>query len=270
MLHLPPLHYFPIATSILFPFTFFLSYGISVGLGHTEFDWPYISDTSTHPPESCIFAQLINLGALLIAITVYIRFRQVDEFYRSREIRLSAVRVNDLALILGWTAAMGISLIANFQETNVFPVHFIGAILAFGVGALYLWTQIHSSLVLLSITHGSKTLWIRILLSVVCSVGFITAIVAESIARSEFHGHDKSKWLPTDGGWTPHVVSTVSEWIVALAFDVFILTFVNEFKQIALSMPNIVVRVNRVDTLFDANRGDVFEEAESLNVSLTT
>ena len=48
-----------------------------VKLGHTEMDWPYISDTGTFPPESCIFAQLLNFGALLVGIIVYIRYKQV-------------------------------------------------------------------------------------------------------------------------------------------------------------------------------------------------
>ncbi len=30
---------------------------------------------------------------------------------------------------------------ANFQETAVFRVHLTGALLAFGVGSVYLWTQ---------------------------------------------------------------------------------------------------------------------------------
>jgi hypothetical protein len=30
------------------------------------------------PPESCIFSQLINIGALLVAITIYIRYKQVN------------------------------------------------------------------------------------------------------------------------------------------------------------------------------------------------
>ncbi len=39
---------------------------------------PYISDTGTYPPESCIFAQFLNMGALLIGIDVYIRYKQVS------------------------------------------------------------------------------------------------------------------------------------------------------------------------------------------------
>ena len=49
----------------------------SFQLGHTEMNLPYISDTGAYPPESCIFAQFLNLGALLIGVDVYIRYKQV-------------------------------------------------------------------------------------------------------------------------------------------------------------------------------------------------
>lgn len=70
---LPPLYFYPLASALLLPATFFLSYTVSVSLGHTALDWPYISDTATRPPESCIFSQLVNVGSLLLAISFYIR-----------------------------------------------------------------------------------------------------------------------------------------------------------------------------------------------------
>lgn len=34
-------------------------------LGHVEAGFPYISDTATYAPESCIFSQFINMFAML-------------------------------------------------------------------------------------------------------------------------------------------------------------------------------------------------------------
>ena len=114
---LPPLYFYPLAGSILLPFTFALSYGISVSLGHTALDWPYISDASTRPPESCIFSQLVNVGALLLAVTFYIRYKQVAEHCRSYQIDSRYRSVNNLSLLFGWAGAVGLSIIANFQVT---------------------------------------------------------------------------------------------------------------------------------------------------------
>jgi len=47
---LPELHIYPILTAVIFPLTFIMTYTIAVLLKHTEFDWPYISDTAAYPP----------------------------------------------------------------------------------------------------------------------------------------------------------------------------------------------------------------------------
>ncbi len=52
-------------------------------------------------------------------------------------------------------------------------------------------------------------------------------------------GKDKTKWNPEDGGWNLHLVSTVSEWVVALALNAFLLTFVPEFKKVTLDSPKV-------------------------------
>jgi hypothetical protein len=74
------LHYVPLTTVVLFPATIFLTYTIAVSLGHAEAGWPYISDTGTKPPESCIFGQLFTIGVALLCLTFYIRFQQINDF----------------------------------------------------------------------------------------------------------------------------------------------------------------------------------------------
>jgi len=39
----------------------------------------YISDTGALPPESCIFSQFLNIGALLFGINFYIRYKQASK-----------------------------------------------------------------------------------------------------------------------------------------------------------------------------------------------
>lgn len=45
-------------------------------LGHVEAGFPYISDTATYAPESCIFSQFINMFAML---SEYIKKKKVYE-----------------------------------------------------------------------------------------------------------------------------------------------------------------------------------------------
>lgn len=44
---------------------------------------------------------------------------------------------------------------------------------------------------------------------------------------------------PSDGGWYYHVISTISEWIMATIFSIFILSFSPEFRDISLDHPQI-------------------------------
>lgn len=59
------LHYLPIFLFVSLPSVFILTYIIAVMLGHVEAGFPYISDTATYAPESCIFSQFINMFAML-------------------------------------------------------------------------------------------------------------------------------------------------------------------------------------------------------------
>lgn len=43
----------------------FCRYGIAVANNHVEPVFPYISDAGSLSPESCVFGQLLNIGAVL-------------------------------------------------------------------------------------------------------------------------------------------------------------------------------------------------------------
>lgn len=54
-------------------------------------------------------------------------------------------------------------------------------------------------------------------------------------------GNDYKKWLPADGGWGWHVASTTCEWILAIVYCAFLLTFVLEFRLINFEDPVVTV-----------------------------
>ncbi len=53
-------------------------------------------------------------------------------------------------------------------------------------------------------------------------------------------GVDRLKWDSEDGGWGLHVTSAVSEWLIALSFNIFILTFVEEFKKFKIDSNKLI------------------------------
>lgn len=74
---------------------------------------------------------------ILVAFIFYVRYRQVKQLDATLNINKNIERLNKYCLRLGLAAALGTSIVANFQETNIFTVHVIGAFMAFGLGAIY-------------------------------------------------------------------------------------------------------------------------------------
>ncbi|GFG32451.1 hypothetical protein Cfor_04301, partial [Coptotermes formosanus] len=213
-------------------------YTIAVLNQHVEPGFPYISDTGTVPPESCIFGQLLNIAAFMLAVCVYIKYLQVQSFSQiiTPENGVSHT-FNKVALSFGLTSCVGLDIVANFQESNVIVVHMLGAFLCFAAGTIYFILQAICSYYLHPLANSIVMAHMRVVLAMVCTVFFILLSITGVISHLQFHGKDPRKWYPEDGGWEMHVASTVSEWIVATSFCVYILSFVQEFRAISIEEP---------------------------------
>lgn len=233
---------FPIAVCLLFQTTFICTYIAAVLQGHVVPTVPYISDAATYSPESCVFGQLVNIGCVLLGIVIYIRYRQVEQLnYHHMELLQSSIKLNRVAMWIGIGSCFGCSIVANFQETNVRIVHFVGAFTCFGLGTAYFWLQ---AIISYNIHRCSGSLWlanIRIGLAALCTIFFIIVAVTGVISHILFEGDNPRKWYPSDGGWKYHVASSISEWIVSLIFCFYILSFSDEFKLITFDHPPIVI-----------------------------
>ncbi|XP_063291630.1 modulator of macroautophagy TMEM150B [Pelobates fuscus] len=96
--------------------------------------FPYISTCGAYPPQSCIFSQVLNVGAMLAAWICVIRFQQIRDYgFHSH--------LNSASLAMGLLTALGTSIVANFQQSIQLQVHLVGAFLAFFVGNVYFWMQ---------------------------------------------------------------------------------------------------------------------------------
>lgn len=236
------IHVLPLVLFVLIPFSFIVTYSIAVCLKHVEIEFPYISDTGAYVPESCIFSQLVNIVACLLAVTMYVRYKQIEQHYRDHLSSESTVvlRLNKVSVVTGWIGCFGVSLLANFQETSVIIVHMVGALMAFGSATVYCWLQTIKSFYVCPLMNSRFVARLRASLSFILTSAFLTSVVAGAIAHRNFHGKDATKWNPEDGGFTAHVISTAAEWILVVAFDFFLLTFVKEMKVIAISSPQVL------------------------------
>lgn len=50
-----------------------------------------------------------------VLITVCLRYKQLDTFWSSHDTATTFPRTNNVALVLGVLAALGLSIVANFQ-----------------------------------------------------------------------------------------------------------------------------------------------------------
>lgn len=180
---------------------------------HVVPDVPYISDAATYSPESCIFGQLINTGCVLrkllriyfnkvsiqlflVGLTIYTRYRQIVHVVEHHQALANLIgRLNRKALYIGLASCYGISIVANFQETNVRPMHYVGAFTAFGMGTLYFWYQSIITLRLEPFVNVKKATF-RLILSVFCSIFFVIVAVCGIISHILFDGTDPRHWYP--------------------------------------------------------------------------
>uniref|UniRef100_A0A182YEY7 CWH43-like N-terminal domain-containing protein n=1 Tax=Anopheles stephensi TaxID=30069 RepID=A0A182YEY7_ANOST len=236
------LYLLPISVFLLFNFTFIGTYIAAVLQGHVVPTVPYISDAATYSPESCVFGQFINMGCVLLGITIYVRYRQIQELsYRHSDVRQALGRCSDVAFWIGIGSCLGISIVGNFQETNVRIVHYVGAFLSFGLGTVYFWIQSYISYYIQPYMGSMQKANLRMALSVVCTIFFMIVAVTGVISHILFRGTDPRKWYPSDGGWEYHVASSISEWIVATAFCFYVLTFTDEFRTMQFDHPPLIL-----------------------------
>lgn len=232
----------PVVVFLLFQITFIGTYIAAILEGHVVPAVPYISDAATYSPESCVFGQLVNMGSVLLGLTIYVRYRQVLELYGHHpDLGENILKYNKIAAVFGIASCIGISIVGNFQETNVRIVHFIGAFICFGSGTMYFWGQAFISYMIQPFSGTKLKAHLRLAMAVACTIFFILLSITGVISHILFNGSDPRKWYPSDGGWHYHVTSSISEWIVATIFCFYILTFSHEFRDVHLDHPQMTL-----------------------------
>lgn len=179
-----------------------------------------------------------------MAANIYIRYKQVEQQCRDHLLPDTnrVLSRNRLALFVGLLSCLGLSIVANFQELQLFTIHLIGGFSAFGFGLVYLWLQTHSSYMMYPIVKsGLFVARVRLALSIILTCTFIVSGVLGPLSMRYFHGRDPTKWQPDDGGYLFHVISSISEWLSAFAIDFFILSFAHEFKYMSISSPKFYI-----------------------------
>jgi hypothetical protein len=236
----------PFLTFIFSTAAFVVSYAIAVSLNHVTAIWPYISDSGTLPPESCIFGQLLNVAALFLACTVYLRHRQIVEFYWHHHQQPGKWRSISCALLfLGYTSAFGVSMVANFQESNVIYVHYTGALMAFGCGLIYAWAQTVFSYLMNPKLAKPVVSHCRLVLCIISTIFFCCMIIFGPILGKQPNSFTTGThgglyhWTGKEDNFAEHVFGTFSEWVLAICFQLYILSFAIELRHAYCHAPKL-------------------------------
>ncbi|XP_022082775.1 DNA damage-regulated autophagy modulator protein 1-like [Acanthaster planci] len=233
------LGFLPVSMFLLLVITIGISYLIAVLRGDVPVVFPYISDTGAKPPESCVFAQFVNLSALVLLALVFVRYKELDtiEGLPPRSIGC----LNKASLFLGLAGTFGLSLVGNFQDVNVIVVHEIGALTLFLCGTIYAIIHVRISYLLYPEYCRLLVCRLRLLLSLMMLVSLVTCVTFEGVAEYKWmHHHNRTDtqqlWKPTDGGYAFHIVSTSFEWALAISFGLYCLTFFGEFRKVSMQL----------------------------------
>ncbi|XP_075925563.1 modulator of macroautophagy TMEM150B-like isoform X1 [Petromyzon marinus] len=216
---------FPVFFWLFATGSIWLIYGLAVMNKHVvpEEEFPYISTCGTYPPQSCIFGQLLNFGALMVGSITVTRYRFLEE-------QGDRSWVNKISLAAGLISALGASLVGNFQMLNEINTHLVGAVLAFGVGTLYFWIQTALALRLHSarIGRGTARRSHGVLIIVTAFGSTASTVSAVLLLTFNFMGH-KSE-------------AAIFEWILAMVIFALFATFSFDFHEIRSSGLSVKLR----------------------------
>lgn len=238
------IHLLPLIVFVAVPVSFFASYAIAVHNNHVEPGFPYISETGSFSPESCIFGQVINFAAFLTVVCVYIKYLEIKNCIQTLTPGDGVShRFNKVTLAFGLASCAGLDIVANFQESNVIVVHMLGAFICFAAGTIYFILQVWISYKI----PGLASKWmlrIRAFLVGICMLTTISTIIPGIVAFYEYRGSIRQKWKPEDGGWELHLTSAISEWILCITYCFLICSFVPDFYNLEIEAPIVKLKKN--------------------------
>ncbi|KAG5267800.1 hypothetical protein AALO_G00225890 [Alosa alosa] len=217
--------------------TFLINYVIAIISGHIDVIFPYISDTGTTPPESCIFGLMTSITAMAGVATMYTRYKFIELLIE----RTGGVRpvLNKIALGIGLLSCLGMNIVATFQETVVTPVHDFGALLFFLSGVVYIVLQTWISYQAYPYGSSKAMCRTRALISSIAVVALFPTVIC-----AIFVGSSELRWKGDEPNYGLHLASAVCEWMVAFSFVFFFFTYIREFTRFTMTVKAELVEQN--------------------------
>jgi len=237
---------FPTASFLVSCIGIVVVYIMAVHSDHVAAFFPYISEAGSTPPESCVFGLILTIGAAFYIVTIYIRHRQIVSYYGYTLDRQGRwwQNISRAMMVVGFISVFGVIIVGNFQASNVLAVHMTGALMAFGVGLLYAWSQTIFGYAMKPSMVARSVLHMRLVLCILGAIFFITMEVSgfSEYKPASYTPENSNTTIPIPFGHWPaeapgydrHIIATICEWLMVLMFQLYILTFVIEFRHISI------------------------------------
>ena len=127
---------------------------------------------------------------------------------------------------------------------SVFIYHAIGAVAVFGGGVIYCWMQTYITYCMLKLALNTRRVfWVRAMLTALGTISIVLFMVLFYFANKDFQNRPEAekkvsltKWEPTDPGFKMHVISSLSEWILASSLFLYFLSFTKEFNKMKVGL----------------------------------
>ncbi|XP_043551062.1 transmembrane protein 150C [Chiloscyllium plagiosum] len=205
------------------------------GTDQCELRPPFISVAADYPPASSVFAQIGNMEASLVVTIGILRYSQLKSKMKKPWLNIFGV----LALS---AAAVGITLVANFQHSNNERVHNTGTVLIFGFGTVVCWIQVVLTFQANLKHEGIKVGILRVMIATAISITVILYFFLVAQLKM-FHG-------------------ARTQWMLIMLYYLYIATFAIEFRYSEFKIQCADEQsVSKVSTVIAEFRSDHFRDS---------
>jgi len=220
-----------IVFAIVFVIGMFVPFILAVYAGRVTPYAPYISDCGGNFPEAGVFSTCLVLIAILSQCIMILHYLVVEEL-NSTKVKDIYNFLNTSSLVLGSLATIAFIVVASFPTTTISQVHNTAAGIAAMCISLYMFCQ---SWISLKISREKTATKFRLaIMAFNCVAVALTAVFGVMGSARWTGDHWVGLKRPGDKGFLFYVISSSSEWVMAILYFFFHTTFIPEFKESTL------------------------------------
>ncbi|TGZ71909.1 hypothetical protein CRM22_002396 [Opisthorchis felineus] len=234
------LAWIPLLLALTLCSTMIICYLVSVATGSVLPELPLISSIGTFPPTMCIFAQGLNIAACLYFVCCYIWYQMAST--QTRYMGTKQPRCVLLwSLWMGVMASLGLSIVGNFQVTEMEFVHYTGMAMVFVGTTFYIFITVHVCRKYLG--YHAPYWGARLVIGLGCLISGTMYAICLGFHRFENRVPIEifsSSMYTINEGFEEAVCAASAEWCSALFILGFFISLAPEFSRFALQLPETV------------------------------